>query len=398
MFRFSLRNLATVITNFLSAIPYVGTVLVELVWGGLDKDELQCGDVLLKMLLNARMSLGVAYELNLNENSNIYVKKANKKRQLAEVISIKNNKISDMNYGKDITKDSYKLASQRLNAGDLKKKEESKDNIYEAYLVGLIEGDGYFYITKNGKYIKYELGLEISRREVKLIYKLKSILGVGEVNYRNRERREMVCLRIRNKKHLKSKILNIFDKYSMCKKKQIDYLIFKNALISGVKYYEDLKEFKRINKPLFTGYQREARIRENNINKDSYEFNVESIIKLDYFSAWLVGFIEAEGCFRIYEERGEDLTASFEISQIKGEKIIYSIKKYLSINKAIYRDKTNNYRLKVSNVRSVENVIKFLKKAPVKLLGNKKIQFLRWLKKLRKIIRYSKRIEIPDRY
>ena len=34
-----MRNKATVITNFLSAIPYIGTVLVELVWGGYSVDK-----------------------------------------------------------------------------------------------------------------------------------------------------------------------------------------------------------------------------------------------------------------------------------------------------------------------------------------------------------------------
>lgn len=48
-----MRDLATVITNFLSAVPYIGKDLVELVWGGLDTDEPQCGDVMLKILLNA---------------------------------------------------------------------------------------------------------------------------------------------------------------------------------------------------------------------------------------------------------------------------------------------------------------------------------------------------------
>ena len=41
-------------------------------------------------------------------------------------------------------------AIQRLNAGDL----------VFAYLVGLIEGDGWFSVAKNGKYVKYELELK----------------------------------------------------------------------------------------------------------------------------------------------------------------------------------------------------------------------------------------------
>ena len=58
-----MRDLATVITNFLSAIPYIGKDLVELVWGGLETDEPQCGDVLLKILLNAGKSSNSAYDL-----------------------------------------------------------------------------------------------------------------------------------------------------------------------------------------------------------------------------------------------------------------------------------------------------------------------------------------------
>jgi hypothetical protein len=41
-----------------------------------------------------------------------------------------------------------------------------------------------------------------------------------------------------------------------------------------------------------------------------------------------------------------------------------------------YKDKTNNFKLKVTSVRSIENVIKFLDKAPVKLLGNKRLQYI----------------------
>ena len=53
--------------------------------------------------------------------------------------------------------------SQRLHAGDLE----------FAWLVGLIEGDGWFSITKNGKYVKYEFGIELEIRDVQLIYKIK---------------------------------------------------------------------------------------------------------------------------------------------------------------------------------------------------------------------------------
>ena len=122
-------------------------------------------------------------------------------------------------------KDIKTLALQRLYAGDLRL----------AYLVGLFEGDGYFSITKNGKNIKYEIGLELSIRDVQLIYKIKYILGVGVVSFRERGKIRMVSLRIRKKEHIKSRVMPIFDKYQMFSKKHYDYLRMRDALVSDVK-------------------------------------------------------------------------------------------------------------------------------------------------------------------
>lgn len=146
------------------------------------------------------------------------------------------------------------IASQRLHAGDLK----------YAYIVGLFEGDGYFSIAKKGKYLTYELGIELSIRDVQLIYKIKSLLTVGLVSFRKRKELDMVSLRIRNKNHLKNFILPIFDKYPMLSNKQYDYLRFKDALISDITYSEDLPKYTR---------------------SDKLINSTESIINTPYFSA-----------------------------------------------------------------------------------------------------------------
>jgi len=75
-----------------------------------------------------------------------------------------------------------------------------------------------------------------------------------------------------------------------------------------------------------------------------------------------------------------------------------AIREYLSFTTSVYLDKTNCFKLKVTSVRSIENIVKFLSKAPVKLLGYKKLQYLLWIKQLRTIPRYSKKINIPSNY
>lgn len=338
----------------MSAIPWVGQDIVEFIWGGLRNDEPHCGNVVLKILLNAGKSpnLGFAYVLFLILISIIYVKIAMTWRQSAGVRSLHTSE-----------------ASQRLHAGDLT----------FAYLVGLFEGDGYFSITKKGKYLTYELGIELSIRDVQLIYKIKKLLGVGVVSFRKRRDIEMVALRIRDKDHLKKFILPIFDKYPMFSNKQYDYLRFKSALLSGIVYSKDLPEYTRSNKPINS---------------------IESIVSASYFSAWLVGFIEAEGCFSVYKlyKDKDYLVASFDVAQRDGDILISAIRKYLSFSTAVHLDNTNCSKLKVTGVRSIENVIKFIDNAPVKLLGHKKLQYLLWLKQLRIISRYSEKIKMPSNY
>jgi len=202
---------------------------------------------MLKILLNAGTSpnlvpifglnTGFVYDLFLILLLTIYVKITMTWRKPAGVRSIHTSE-----------------ASQRLHAGD---------HTY-AYLVGLFEGDGYFSISKKGKYLTYELGIELSIKDVQLVYKIKKILGIGVVSFRTRNNIEMVALKIRDKTHLKSFIIPIFDKYPMFSNKQYDYLRFRNTLLSNLIYSKDLPFYLRS---------------KENIN------SVESIVNSSYFTA-----------------------------------------------------------------------------------------------------------------
>jgi len=375
--------LATVITNLLSAIPWLGKSLVEYVWGGLCRIEFSeelnkyinfCIFVITILFFagtsckdKSIIEYGFSYFIK-------FVKKSIKLRLPAEILKLEYSTFSSI--------------SQRLESGDF---------IYP-YLVGLIEGDGWFSVSKKGKYILYELGIELSIRDVQLIYKIKNLLGVGTISFRVRSgqnsnnedigkvynnvklknKNNMVIYRIRNKSHLKNIIIPIFDKYPFFTNKQYDYIIFKTLLLKDVIYSKDLINYNIVN---------------ISIN------SVESIVNTPYFSAWLIGFIEAESSFSIYKPvKDSSLIASFEISQTNNKIIILAIKKYLKLSQNVIVDKTNNFRIKVSSIRSIENIIKFMKKAPIKLLGYKKLQYIIWLKKLRKIPRYYNKINIPSNY
>jgi len=251
-----------------------------------------------------------------------------------------------------------------------------------AYLIGLIEGDGWISISKKGKYLTYEVGIEMNIKDIHLLYKIKDALGIGKIKLRirkniNNNEISSAIYNIRNKKHLKERIIPIFDKYPMLTNKQYDYLRFKNALLNNIIFFEDLPQYTRPKEP----------------------FNsVDNILETHYFSEWLIGFIEAEGCFSIYKSDNNSYLASFDLAQTNSFEIIQAIKMYLNISTSIYKDKTNCFKIKTTNVRDIENVIKYLKNNPTRLLGNKKLKYTLFLKNIKKIPRYSKVINIPDHY
>lgn len=403
---------ATVITNLLSAIPWLGKSLVEFVWGGLTFEELNkykfifVNNILLYAGISCKIKNVIEYMFSF------YIKHV--KKSIIIRLSAENNFCSYINTsgrpfeipGNNSTNLNF---SQRLESG----------NYIYPYLVGLIEGDGWFSVSKKGKYIMYEFGIEVLVRDIQLIYKIKKWLEVGTVHFKNKSKdshlnmepsltpkniKNSVIFRIRNKSHLKNIILPIFDKYPMFTNKQYDYIRFKSALLSNILYSNELIPYIRpgLSSSSSGRCARGWAIlthsllgeRDGEINN-----NIKSILNTSYFPAWLVGFIEAESCFSVYKPTDSlSFVASFEVSQTNGEILLLTIRDFLNLSPNIQKDKTNNYRLKVSSVRAVENVIKFMSRAPIKLQGYKKLQYIIWLKNMRNIPRYSYKISIPNKY
>jgi ubiquinol-cytochrome c reductase cytochrome b subunit len=351
-------------------------IIKFVIWGGFSVLNAPYNSHIISQILliaNKSSIFEVGYIFNINSNLIINIKNVKKPITRGSLAVVKF--YSLLKGVNDLVENKWQLvhkfeATQRLHAGDL----------VFAYLVGLIEGDGWFSVYKINNFLKYEFGIEIHIRDIQLLYKLKNLLGVGTIHIRTNNERKTALYRIRNKSHLKLIILPIFDKYPMFSNKYFDYLRFKKLLLNESIYYNenDVSTYIRPNESFHS---------------------IETILNKSYFQAWLIGFIEAEGCFCIYTSIKDcSKIASFDISQTNGLNLIKAIKIYLSLTSKIYKDKNNNFKLKVSSIRQIENVIKFIQKNSLKLLGYKKLQYLLWLKELRQIPRYSNKINIPNKY
>lgn len=126
---------ATVITNLLSAIPWIGQDIVQFVWGGFSVSSAPYIFKYMKTLLNAENTslLELKYLLSKQNNSAgtppLNVKIFNSRSQSAGVCELICSKPSSYIYG---IRQFSSTASQRLHAKDM------------AWLVGFVEGDGWF--------------------------------------------------------------------------------------------------------------------------------------------------------------------------------------------------------------------------------------------------------------
>jgi ubiquinol-cytochrome c reductase cytochrome b subunit len=207
------------------------------------------------------------------------------------------------------------------------------------------------------------------------LHKIKNILQVSGTVRLRKDRPNVVVLKVRNKIDLREKIYPIFNRFPILTAKQEQFNHFKlNLVEKNVIYFADVEKLVYIQKiPTVT-----------------------QILRISYFQAWLVGFIEGEGCFSCYQvEKEKNMTCSFSISQTGSTWVLYAIRRFFDLRATPITDpKTLNTYLKTTSVSGNANVLDFLHKSPVKLIGYKHIQYILWAQNLRTSPRYAT-IKVP---
>ena len=122
----------------------------------------------------------------------------------------------------------FTLASSSATTNNITKLAlKQNKNLFYQWLVGFTDGDGTFSIAiQNGK---WSLSFKLSQHEynMRLLYFIKSQLGVGNINKETKT--NMVNYRIRDRKKLVEIIFPIFDNYPLLTSKYFNYLKFKEA-------------------------------------------------------------------------------------------------------------------------------------------------------------------------
>ena len=238
------------------------------------------------------------------------------------------------------------------------------DPIFLEWFIGFFEADGCFLKWLDQKQ-QNRFGLEITQKDVQLLYKIRAGLGFGKVT------------------EFEKKNNQVYWRYSVYDLKNLTRLIwlFNGNLIT-------LKKQKQ-----FQIWVAEVNERYNEtflISKTKPETN-RRFVKVCFKNAWLCGFFEGDAGFwvspkdivRVNKNNSQsyNIKMKFYITQKDEEELLNQIKHLFQIPSIIYQitngssnEKYN--RLETGLLKSHLLLIKYLTKYP--FLGKRKILFNRW--------------------
>lgn len=243
-----------------------------------------------------------------------------------------------------------------------------------AFLVGIIDGDGYIQMRKklNG-YIEYNLVITFNNRDLATFEYILSKLHFGVIAKINTTTSKLVLYNF----ELKYVLVPLLLKHGL-------YFLTKNRI----------DQYNRLLYTIEHNIKKWDKLPESVPNYSPFNFNNSKDIlnSVWYFKTWLVGFVVAEGSF--FEQANKEIC--FSISQ-KGNRILMDVIHFMfKTSRAMYYSKEKDIHiLRMSSNKDVQQVVNFFSfENNYPLIGYKKDQYKVWLKALKESIRY-KNLKLP---
>ena len=331
--------MATVITNLISAIPWIGQDIVES-----------------KNITIINLSLVIIiYFLVISVHRYLWHLKISCGENLLPTLGV-------------IHKNALKKGNKTLRLD--KQEYISIPPSFLAFLVGLIDGDGYIQISKTSKgFITIKLTISLHLEDISTLEYINSVLKLGKINI-YKDLRSPTCKLVINKTDLQEVLfpLLLYNKIFFLTNTRINQFnlamfIFKNE----IKIYDQIPDINKI-PAVFE------------IPKNPFDYTL-----LHFFKNWIVGFTCSEGSFFIKSNND----GCFQLKQRIHTSLFEAFKLIFDTNRKI--DTTNNYSQfgvsSKSDIQKVINLFSFSGLHP--LIGLKYIQYVKWLNNLRYSSRYS---------
>ena len=240
-----------------------------------------------------------------------------------------------------------------------------------AFLVGLIDGDGYIQITKTTKgFITMKLIISLHIEDISTLEYIHSTLKLGKINV-YKDLRSPSCKLVINRTELQEILFPLLihnNIFFLTETRINQFNLAMYILKNDLKMFEDLPSRDNI--------------------KDVFKLpeDAKGYTLLHFFKNWIVGFTCSEGSFFIKNNND----GCFQLKQRIHTNLFEAFKLVFNTNRKI--DTTNNFNQfgvsSKSDIQTVINLFSFEGLHP--LIGLKYIQYIKWLNNLQNSTRYSK--------
>lgn len=239
-----------------------------------------------------------------------------------------------------------------------------------AMLVGFIDGDGFILVHKTAKgYIKINLVISLDIKDLSLLYFIHSILGIGKINVYPKTKNPDTCKLVINRTDLQEVLFPLLIHHNIyflieARREQFNKVMY--ILQNDIKLYSEIPGIIPTIHPL---------------PKTALGYT-----NLTFFNNWIVGFTVAEGSFLIKSNND----ACFQLKQRTDELLFDAFKLVFKSSRKIGLEKSSYNSFSISSKSGVQEVINFFSfSGNHPLIGNKLIQYEKWLISLKDSKRYA---------
>ncbi|YP_009252434.1 LAGLIDAG endonuclease, partial (mitochondrion) [Hirsutella rhossiliensis] len=240
-----------------------------------------------------------------------------------------------------------------------------------AFLVGLIDGDGYIQITRTTKgYITIKLTISLHLDDISTLEYIHSVLKLGSINI-YKDLKSPTCKLVINRTELQEVLFPLLihnDIFFLTETRVNQFNVAMHILKNNIKTYIEIPSKDNIKDVFKLPYS-------------AYDYTL-----LHFFNNWIIGFTCSEGSFLLKSNND----GCFQLKQRMHNNLFEAFKLVFNTSRKI--DTTNNYsQFSVSSKSDIQTVINFFSFNGLHpLIGLKYIQYTKWLKNLQNSIRYNK--------
>ncbi|BCU04897.1 putative LAGLIDADG endonuclease (mitochondrion) [Astrephomene gubernaculifera] len=242
---------------------------------------------------------------------------------------------------------------------------KTNKKLFYEWFVGIVDGDGTFSITPNKHNNSWQFSFKLSLhvKDKPLLALIKKQLGCGSINYAGKNNWQF---RIRDRSQLLHVVIPIFLNYPLHTRKIYHFELFHQALLDSSKCVY-LKSIWNDEQALLRTLERVTHALP--LRKPS--------------TAWIIGFIEAEGSFYVVQRHKPsnkrpfgEYCHGFSVTQKHDKHIVDFLKQVLHIQaNPRFNQASSSWSLDTTNRRSIDNIVKYFNNT---ILGSKHLEFTLW--------------------